>query len=141
MSYLSWFQIHGKKHKAIMDKLTELSDKEVIAYFKFDNMVEKEPNFCPLYKDNKKCHDMEELNCYLCACPNFRFDDEGFKEIEGQTLYSTCDIDSKDGTQYIGENAIHQNCAECTVPHHETYIQKVFSRDWFEVMKKVCMTK
>ena len=65
-----------------MDTLTELSDEEVIAYFKFENMVKKEPDFCPLYKDNKKCHDMKELNCYLCACPNFRFDDEGFKKVE-----------------------------------------------------------
>jgi len=141
MSYSSWFQTHGKKHKAIMDTLTELSDEEVIAYFKFENMVKKEPDFCPLYKDNKKCHDMKELNCYLCACPNFRFDDEGFKKVEEKTLYSTCDIASKDGSQYIGEDAIHQNCAGCLVPHHEAYIKKVFSRDWFEVMKKVSMTK
>ena len=137
MSYSTWLQAHGEKHRAIMDKLTTLSDKEVIAYFRFDNMVKKEPEFCPLYKDNKKCHDMTELNCYLCACPNFRFDDEGLKKIEEKILYSTCDIDSKDGSQYISENAIHQNCAGCLVPHHETYIKKVFKRDWFEIMKRV----
>ncbi|PTB83899.1 hypothetical protein C9926_00480 [Sulfurovum lithotrophicum] len=137
MSYSSWFQAHGEKHKAIMDKLTNLSDEEVIAYFRFENMVEKEPDFCPLYKENKKCHDMKELNCYLCACPNFRFDDKGFKKVENKTLYSTCNIDSKDGSQYISDDAIHQNCAGCGVPHHEAYIQKVFSRDWFEVMKEV----
>jgi hypothetical protein len=84
---------------------------------------------------------MKELNCYLCACPNFRFDDEGFKEVEEKTLYSTCDIDSKDGSQYISDIAIHQNCEGCLVPHHELYIKKVFDRDWFEVMKKVSMTK
>jgi len=141
VDYLSWFQAHGEKHKAIMQKLTEHSDEEVIAYFKFENMVEKEPGFCPLYKENKKCHDMKELNCYLCACPNFRFNDEGFKKIKGKTLYSTCEIDSKDGSQYISDDAIHQNCAGCLVPHHEAYIQKVFNRDWFKVMKKVSMTK
>ena len=80
MSYKSWFLEHGNKHKAIMAKLTHLSDEEVIAYFRFENMVEKEPDFCPLYADNKKCHDMQALNCYLCACPNFRFDDKGFKK-------------------------------------------------------------
>ena len=137
MGYLSWLQAHGEKHKAIIDKLTTLSDNEVIAYFKFENMVEKEPDFCPLYKENKKCHDMKELNCYLCACPNFRFDDKGFKKVENKTLYSTCNIESKDGSQYISDDAIHQNCAGCGVPHHETYIQKVFSRDWVKVMKEV----
>ena len=138
MSYVSWFQAHGEKHKAIMAKLTHLSDDEVIAYFRFENMVEKEPDFCPLYKDNKKCHEMEDLNCYLCACPNFRFDDDGFKKVEEKTLYSTCSIDSKDGAQYISNDAIHQNCSECLVPHHETYIKKIFSRNWFDIMKKVC---
>ena len=137
MTYTSWFQTHGEKHKAIMAKLAHLSDDEVIAYFKFENMVEKEPDFCPLFKDNKKCHDMENLNCYLCACPNFRFDDEGFKQIKEKILYSTCDIASKDGSQYISDDAIHQNCSGCGVPHHETYIKKVFSRDWFKMMKFV----
>jgi hypothetical protein len=138
MSYISWFQAHGQKHKAIMSKLTHLSDDKVIAYFRFENMVEKEPDFCPLYKDNKKCHDMEDLNCYLCACPNFRFKDDGFKKLEEQTLYSTCSIDSKDGAQFISDDAIHQNCAGCLVPHHEAYIKKFFSRDWFRIMKEVC---
>ena len=137
MSYSTWFQTHGEKHKAIMDKLSTLSNEEVITYFRFDNMVKNEPDFCPLYKDNKKCHDMPELNCYLCACPNFRFKDEGFKQIDNKTLFSTCDIDSKDGSQYISDDAIHQNCAGCLVPHHEAYIKKVFKRDWFEVMKEV----
>ena len=138
MSYISWFQTHGEKHKAIMDKLTDLSDDEVIAYFQFENMVENEQDFCPLYKDNKKCHDMKELNCYLCACPNFRFNDNGFKKVGEKTLYSTCDIESKDGSQYFTDDAIHQNCSGCLVPHHEAYIKKIFSRDWFKIMKEVC---
>jgi len=137
MSYSKWFQEHGQKHKAIMAKLTHLSDAEVIAYFKFENMVKNEPDFCPLYADNKKCHDMLNLNCYLCACPNFRFDDEGFKKVEEKTLFSTCDIESKDGSQYISDDAIHQNCAGCGVPHHASYIQKLFDRDWFKIMKNV----
>lgn len=120
-----------------MAKLTHLSDTEVIHYFRFENMVENEPDFCPLYKENKKCHNMQELNCYLCACPNFRFNDKGFKEVEGKSLKSYCDIDSKDGDIFIGEDAIHQNCTECTVPHHEAYIKKLFSRDWFKTMKNV----
>ena len=137
MSYSSWFQTHGNKHKAIMEKLTNLSDDEVIAYFRFDNMVQNEPEFCPLYKENKKCHDMEDLNCYLCACPHFRFDDTGLEKMEKKTLYSSCSIDSKEGSQFISDDAIHQDCSGCLIPHHEAYIKKVFSRDWFEIMKEV----
>ena len=141
MSYGSWFQEHGNKHKNIMTKLTKLSDEEVIAYFRFDNMLQNEPDFCPLYKDNKKCHDNEKLNCYLCACPNFRFNDEGFFKTDKKTLFSTCNIESKDGSQYESDNAIHQNCAGCFVPHAEAYIKKNFSRDWFKIMKSVSQNK
>ncbi|SFV59824.1 hypothetical protein MNB_SV-3-676 [hydrothermal vent metagenome] len=137
MSYSSWFQTHGEKHKAIMDKLTHLNDDEIIAYFRFENMVEKEPDFCPLYKKHKKCHDIKELNCYLCACPNFRFDEEGFKKVENKTLYSICNIDAKEGSQYISDDAIHQNCTGCSVPHHKLYIQRVFHRNWFHIMREV----
>jgi hypothetical protein len=137
MLYSSWFQRHGEKHKAIMDKLTTLSDEEVITYFRFDNMVKNEPSFCPLYKENKKCHDIPELNCYLCACPHFKFNDEGFQKIENKILYSTCSIDSKDGSQYISDDAIHQDCSGCLIPHHESYIKKIFKRDWFAIMQTV----
>ncbi len=137
MSYESWFQEHGKKHKKIIEKLSHLSDDELIEYFRFDNMVQKEPDFCPLYQENRKCHDNEALNCYFCACPNFRFKDKGFKQIEEKTLFSTCNIDSKDGSKYISEDAIHQNCSGCFVPHSESYIRKYFTRDWFKSMSKV----
>ncbi len=137
MSYKDWFEAHGRKHAAIMQKLTHLSDDEVIAYFRFENMRINEPDFCPLYAENKKCHDMEDLNCYLCACPNFRFDDAGFKEVEDRSLKSYCTIDSKDGDVFKTDDAIHQNCSGCTVPHHEAYIKKHFKRNWFEIMEKV----
>ncbi len=137
MSYKKWFDEHAQKHKVIMEKLTALSDQEVIEYFRFENMVQNEKDFCPLYADNKKCHDTPELNCYLCACPNFRFNDKGFKQEEEKTLFSTCSIESPDGDRYVSESAIHQNCAGCLVPHRESYIKKVFDRNWLAIMKEV----
>ncbi|RLA71323.1 MAG: hypothetical protein DRG09_00505 [Epsilonproteobacteria bacterium] len=138
MSYSEWFYSHGEKHKAIMDKLTRLSVDEVITYFRFDNMVKNEPDFCPLYKENKKCHDIPELNCYLCACPNFKFRDKGFSMRGDKMLFSVCNINSKEGGEFIGDDAIHQDCSKCHIPHHESYIRKIFDRDWFEIMESVC---
>lgn len=137
MTYIDWFRSHAAKHAAVMAKLTHLSDEEVIEYFRFENMVIHESDFCPLYTENKKCHDTHELNCYLCACPNFRFNDAGFGTEAGKTLFSTCSIDSPDGDRFITETAIHQNCAGCIVPHRETYIQKIFDRNWRTIMQEV----
>lgn len=141
MAYEDWFLKQGNRHAEVMKKLQDKSVDEVVEYFRFENMVKNEPDFCPLYKDNKKCHDIEVLNCYLCACPNFRFDDAGFKEVEGKTLFSYCSIDSKDGSQFEGDTYIHQNCAGCLVPHKEKYIKKNFNRNWFESMSEVRKVK
>lgn len=127
MSYLSWHEEHAQKHKKLVDKLSHLSDEKLIAYFDFDNMVQKEPDFCVLYAKNQKCHDMETLNCYLCACPNFRVGEKS----------STCDIKSKDGGSITSKDGfIHQDCSGCTVPHKVSYVKKHFTRDWKEVMSK-----
>jgi hypothetical protein len=144
VTYLSWFEDQAAKHKAVMKRLlAEGLDREaIIAYFDFENMRVKEPEFCPLYREKnedgtlgKKCHDMTPLNCYLCACPNFRFKDEGVEERDGKTLYSFCSIDSKEGAQGVYGNAIHQDCSKCSVPHHVSYVRKHFDEDWKKIMK------
>jgi Zn-finger protein len=131
MGYIDWFEKHAKKHQDIMNRLKDLSDDEVIEYFSWENMCKKEIDFCPLYKDKKKCHDMDELNCYLCACPNFRFDDNA------QKIKSRCSINSKDGVQKDYSGVVHQDCSACTIPHHKKYIKEIFSRDWKKIMSKV----
>jgi len=138
MSYSNWFNEHAYKHKIVVDKLVAqgYTQEQIIEYFDFESMVQNENDFCPLYKESKKCHEMESLNCYLCACPNFRFDDAGIKELGENTQYSFCDIDSKDGSQGIYGDKIHQDCSKCTVPHHRSYVEKNFDLDWKKIMKK-----
>lgn len=138
MSYSSWFNKHANKHKQIVEKLMACgkSQDEIIDYFEFENMVKEENDFCPLYKDNKKCHDMKTLNCYLCACPNFRFKDEGIKKVGENTQYSFCSIESKNGKQGVYGDKIHQDCSACHVPHATNYIKKHFDLDWKEIMKE-----
>lgn len=135
--YKEWFETHASKHAVILEKLTHLSDLDVIEYFRFENMVINEPGFCLLYAENKKCHDMEHLNCYWCACPYFRFNDSGFSLREGKILYSTCSIESKDGAQFVNDISIHQDCTNCLVPHREKVIKKDFNRNWRITMEKV----
>ena len=136
MSYTSWFNAHADKHKKIVTKLVEngLNKEQIIEYFDFENMVEKENDFCPLYKEPKKCHDMESLNCYLCACPNFRFDEEGLGEYNDSKILSKCEINN--GKKFAGKGVIHQDCSSCSVPHHKSYIEKNFDLDWKKIMRE-----
>lgn len=127
MTYRSWHENHAKKHQKLVEKLSHLSDDEMVEYFSFSNMVQKEPDFCLLYKENKPCHEMEDLNCYLCACPNFRVGEQK----------SYCDINSKDGGSIKAPDGfVHQDCSKCTVPHSKEYVKKHFSRNWLEIMSK-----
>jgi len=143
MTYLEWFEDQATKHKAIVQKLTSkgYNKTEIIEYFDFDNMVQKEKNFCLLYAENKKCHDIPSLNCYLCACPYFRFNDEGFEKVDEKTKYSYCSIDSKDGKAGVYGDTIHQDCSKCTVPHHKSYIEKNFDLDWRLIMQNSITNK
>jgi hypothetical protein len=129
MTYTQWLSLHVKKHRAIIQKLDGLNEEEIIEYFEYENMKKNEPDFCPLYVQDKKCHDMEELNCYLCACPHFRFCDSGVKKVKGKTLFSFCKIDSKNGNFFESDEAIHQDCSYCTLPHTKKFIINFFDKD------------
>lgn len=137
MLYEEWFEQHSKKHKKIVDNLLEKGyDKEqIIDYFDYDNMAKEEIEFCPLYKMGKKCHNMKELNCYLCGCLNFRFNDDGLGVYNGYKILSKCDINN--GSSVGRGDAVHQDCLKCTVPHHKAYIEKIFDIDWKKIMQGV----
>jgi hypothetical protein len=134
MTYLAWYDAHAAKHRAVVEKLLkqEFSTDEIIAYFAFDNMVDAEPEFCPLYATRTPCHEMEKLNCYLCACPNFRFNDAGLKRQGPYLIQSSCAIHN--GTTTGHDGIVHQDCSRCTVPHHESYVREHFDTDWKTIM-------
>jgi len=136
MTYSHWSATHANKHTVIMNKLSHLSDDDVIKYFEFDNMVKQEPDFFFFYASNKKCHEIENLNCYWCACPHFRFDDAGLSLHNDKTVYSICSIDSKEGAQFESANALHQDCTACLIPHKEKNIRDNFNRSWCTTMEK-----
>src|SRR3990167_9811935 len=137
MSYREWFVKHANKQREIVQKLVTngLNKEQIIDYFDFDNMVKEEPDFCYLYADKKKCHDIANLNCYLCACPLFRFKDAGIYEIDGKNVYSYCSVDSKYGRHGVYGEKIHQDCSKCSVPHGKKYISKNYDENWLKIMK------
>ena len=120
MTYKDWVLENSSKRRNLQQKLESwgLSQPEVIDYFRFENMRDNEPTYCGLYEINTKCHNIENLNCYLCACPHFRFKDKvGFEKRDGRIVFSFCSIDSKNGKLFESEEAIHQDCSDCFIPH------------------------
>lgn len=140
MRYEEWFEQHAQKHQKIVEKLLAkgLTQEQIIDYFEYENMAKEEIDFCPLYKMGKKCHDMEKLNCYLCGCPNFRFNDNGLDTYNSMKILSHCDIHN--GSTIGRGGTIHQDCSKCTVPHHKAYVSKKFDFDWKKVMKECKIT-
>jgi Zn-finger protein len=126
MSYTKWFKNHAKKHQDIVKNIDK---SDPIEYFKWENISKTNIDFCPLFAKNKKCHNTKDLNCYLCACPNFRFNDDGKK------VKSWCSINSVDGRQIEHNGIVHQDCSGCTIPHDKDYIKDHFDVDWLNIMK------
>lgn len=136
MTYSEWFDAHAKKHAAIMKKLEGLDEYDKVQYFIFENMVENEPDFCELYATKTKCHEMYELNCYMCGCPHFRIHQSPLKHDDVE-IHSSCSISSKRGKRSYRGNEVHQDCTGCSIPHGEDYILSNFDIDWLEMMKNV----
>jgi hypothetical protein len=142
MSYREWYETHGKRHREIVERLRAegVGREEIIAYFDFENMCVHEPDFCPLYERHEKCHDMPRLNCYMCACPFFRFTDTPSVGSDGLRHYSFCSIRARKARRFVHEDEEHLDCSKCLVPHHTGFIRKRFDYDWFEMMKASPLT-
>lgn len=136
MSYASWFYAHGAKHATLMQALKAqgMDDASIMTYFRFENLAKTQTDFCPLFATQEPCHTMPKLNCFLCACPHFRFDDAGCGTHDGAVIYSYCAIDAKEGKLARFGDALHQDCSECTLPHKEAVVRKELKMSWFETM-------
>jgi len=133
VSYDEWLKEFKAKRSEIVRRLVAdgYSDREIAAYFEFDNMKVKQDKFCPLYSQNKKCHNVEYLNCFNCACPYFEIIDEPI-EIDDRKLVSWCTIDSKYAKLFVDDNDnVHCDCTDCTVPHTKKSAVKYVSRETF----------
>lgn len=130
MTYDEWTEAHNKKVTTILEKLGDRSVDEIADYFKFENMVVNEPDFCLLYPDNKKCHDVDNLNCYFCGCPYFMVNEEppvDDKKIRHNSYCSINSVFKKDFYWGPDDNGIvdsHCDCSDCVFTHKEDYVKK-----------------
>jgi len=129
MTYDEWIKDHDEKVNSILSKLGSkfTTPEEIASYFDYENMKTNETSFCPLYKDNIKCHNVDDLNCLLCACPHFIINNDIIidKKIG---IASVCGINSKFKDIYY-ENPdinnvvkVHCDCTNCFLPHKTKYV-------------------
>jgi hypothetical protein len=135
VTYREWYREFGAKHREILEKLKGMEREAIVDYFRYENMRERHPDFCPLYAEGTKCHDLEDLNCYLCGCPHFRYCDEGIDLSGDKVRYSLCAIGAREGRKIETETAIHQDCSGCPLPHLRGFILRHFDRDWGRIME------
>ena len=91
--------------------------QRVIEEFDFENQKEKNPDRCPCYK-NKKCHEVEELNCFLCYCPEY---DNSLEE-------GGCKISSQKGKWFVKGDKKIWDCSDCEHPHKKEIVEKYLRR-------------
>ena len=133
MTYDEWKIEHATKKANIIRKKNLTDVDEIIKYFDFDNMVKNEVDFCPLYKDNIKCHNVEKLSCYYCGCPYFKVN-EYPKTVGKTTIASICIINSKLKDEFYenpDENnvvKIHCDCSNCFIPHDPKFAKKMLDQ-------------
>lgn len=137
MTYYKWFQEHSKKHQKLIEKLRSknLTDNQIIDYFDYDNMAKNEIDFCPLYRQHQKCHSIKHLNCFLCACPYFRFNDNGLYVKDGIVTKSLCSVNSKFSKFFVTNNERHLDCSSCKIPHTKAFMKNIVQKSWAEIMK------
>lgn len=101
------------------DKLIEERINLIIKEFDFENR-KKNTEECPCYKENKKCHNIENLNCLLCYCPNYIKTEEG-----------GCKINNPKGKWFFHSNLPKGkiwDCSDCDWPHKEENVKEVLKK-------------
>ena len=92
---------------------------KIIEAMSFDKRSKRNPEKCPYYKQNPPthCHPIKDLNCLLCACPNYNS-----KILEGG-----CYINSKGGKYVYHKNLPAGrvwDCSDCQVNHSKKEVEK-----------------
>ena len=102
-----------------MDLETHIS--LIIGEFRFDVRSKTYPSACICYEQQKQCHDMPDLNCFLCYCPYYRI-----TSTEGGCLRG-----SNDGKWYYSDKlplGKIWDCSGCTYPHTENAVKEHLTR-------------
>lgn len=118
-----WEENHKKEILKELEQasieLTIQNIPKIINETSFETRSEKYPKKCPYYQKNplKSCHpEVEDLNCFLCACPNYTSKSE----------QGGCRINSKQGKWTYHPNLPKGrvwDCSDCNKYHSPKAIE------------------
>ena len=126
MNYLqAWEQGHFRKiARELVDAGIEITLENVdriMVHTSFEKRSQRKKSECPYYEQNQPCHDIDDLNCLLCPCPNY----------DSRTDRGGCKINSN-----YGKITKHKNlpegeiwdCSDCSVGHSPKVV-----KNWLEL--------
>jgi len=102
--------MHEKAKEIIEKRIDNLIDE-----FDFEKRKVLHPEECICYQQDKKCHDIEKLNCFFCFCPKY---DNSIKE-------GRCRINSPKAKYIECKEGKILDCSECDFPHNKENIKKI----------------
>ena len=95
----------------------------------FQSRAKKVPTFdnCPYLMMNQPCHpEIQDLNCFLCPCPNY----------ESDRLEGGCKVDSKRGKFTFHESLPAGkvwDCSDCNVSHSSKEVKEYLRANFEEI--------
>ncbi len=114
-----WYKDFIAKRNSIIKKYNLKMPEQIASFFLYKNLKGKEPDFCPLFRKNEKCHNMkeEDFNCFYCGCP---FYDYKIWDEENKIL-GACLLNKSDG---VRNQYGYWDCTNCTLPHTSEFVIK-----------------
>jgi Zn-finger protein len=102
----------------------------IVEAMSFNKRSRRNSEKCPYYKEEPlhSCHNMNNLNCLLCACPNYNS-----KELEGG-----CVINSKKGKWTYHENLPAGrvwDCSDCKINHSKEEVEYYLKKNIEKLIK------
>ncbi len=99
-------------------RLTKENIPEIINETSFKTRSKKHPNKCPYYSKGESCHpEIKDLNCMLCACPNYM----------SKTEIGGCKINSRFG-KFHNHPSLPKgkvwDCSDCNKYHSPQSVEK-----------------
>lgn len=109
--------------------LTEANIPLIIKETSFEIRSQKHPNECPYYEKRTSCHNIEDLNCFLCICPEYSSDkDEGGCKLNHQS--------GKWHSPYpYSQSRRVWDCSDCPFPHFPTYVEQYLRKNLEELKR------